>query len=65
MTAEGCVNANANDQDAFYAYNQLNRSETQTAGLGGIERRDYLTHPPVATKENEVYDKIIIKRGAM
>ena len=35
------------------------RSFVETAGLGGIERRDYLTHPPKATKESECYDLII------
>ena len=39
-------------RDGFYAYGQLYRSFVETAGLGGIERRDYLTHPPKATKES-------------
>ena len=46
-------------QDGFYAFNNLCRSFTQTAGLGGIERRDYLTHPKEAKHENEVYDLVL------
>ena len=32
---------------------------TQTAGLGSLERRDYIMHPPAAKKESEIYDCII------
>ena len=32
---------------------------TQTAGIGSIERRDYLMHPPEAKKVEEIYDKIV------
>ena len=38
------------EQDGFYAYLQAHRSVTRTAGLGGLERRDYLTNPQVAKK---------------
>lgn len=47
------------EQDGFYAYLQAHRSVTRTAGLGGLERRDYLTNPQVAKKESEVYDLIM------
>ena len=45
--------------DGFFAYFMLCKMRTQTAGIGSIERRDYLMHPPEAKKENEVYDKIM------
>lgn len=54
------VNMFENDElDGFYAYNQLYRSATRTAGLGSLERREYLTNPQVAKKEGEVYDLIM------
>jgi len=54
------VNMFENDElDGFYAYNQLFRSVTRTAGLGSLERREYLTNPQIAKKESEVYDLIM------
>ena len=34
----------------FFAYSQAHRAVTRTAGLGGLERREYLTNPQVAKK---------------
>ena len=49
-----------NDElDGFYAYSQLYRSSTRTAGLGSLERREYLTNPQMAKKETEIYDLIM------
>ena len=45
--------------DEFYAYFNLYRMFTQTAGIGSLERRDYIMHPPEAKKEAEIYDKIM------
>ena len=57
---DGQVTSFENDVgDAFYAYFVLSKMYTQTAGIGSIERRDYLMHPPEAKKENEIYDKIM------
>ena len=33
------------DQDGFFAYFNLCRMHTQTAGLGSLERRDFIMHP--------------------
>ena len=40
--------------DGFFAYFTLSKMHTQTAGIGSIERRDYLMHPSEAKKENEI-----------
>ena len=45
--------------DGFFAYSQVHRAVTRTAGLGGLERREYLPNPQVAKKETEVYDLIM------
>ena len=45
--------------DGFFAYFMLSKMYTQTAGIGSIERRDYLMHPLEAKKDNEIYDKIM------
>ena len=44
------------DSDGIYAYVNLYRGFRLTAGLGQIEKRDFLTHPPAAKKEDEIYD---------
>lgn len=46
------------DQDGFFAYFNLYRTHTQTIGLGSLERRDFIMHPPEAKNESEVYDRI-------
>ena len=49
-----------NDElDGFYAYGQLHRSATRTAGLGSSEGREYLTNPQTAKQESEVYDLVM------
>ena len=44
--------------DGFYAYSDLYRPSTGTAGLGSLERKEYLTNPQLAKKETEIYDLI-------
>ena len=45
--------------DGFFAFNQVNHLMTRTAGLGGLERREYIYNPTVATKDSEVYGLIM------
>jgi len=64
LLVDKCTNSQVNvfentGLDRFYAYNQLYRSATCTAGLGSLERREYITNPQVAKKECEVYDLIM------
>ena len=47
------------DRDGIYAYYSLYRNFRLTAGLGQIEKRDFLTRPPTAKSESEVHDCII------
>ena len=46
-------------RDGIYAYYSLYRGFRLTAGLGQIEKREFLTRPPTAKSEAEVYDCII------
>jgi hypothetical protein len=47
------------DLDGFFAYSQIYRSITRTAGIGSLERREYLTNPQTAKKDSEIYDLIM------
>ena len=47
------------DADGLFAFNQVNQAMTRTAGVGGLERREYIYNPAVATKESEVYGLIM------
>ena len=47
------------ERDGIYAYYSLYRGFRLTAGLGQIEKREFLTRPPSAKNEAEVYDCII------
>ena len=47
------------EKDGIYAYYSLYRNFRLTAGLGQIEKREFLTRPPTAKNESEVYDCII------
>ena len=47
------------EKDGIYAYFSLYRGFRLTAGLGQIEKREFLTRPPTAKNETEVYDCII------
>ena len=47
------------DADGLFAFNQVNHLMTRTAGIGGLERREYIYNPRVATKESEVYGLIM------
>ena len=46
-------------EDGFYAFFNLYRSFKVTAGIGQIEKRDLVMHPPAAKKDAENYDCII------
>ena len=43
----------------IYAYDSLYRGFRLTAGLGQIEKREFLSRPPTSKNESEVYDCII------
>ena len=47
------------EKDCIYAYCSLYRGFRFTAGSGQIEKREFLTRPPTAKNESEVYDCII------
>jgi len=56
----------SDELDGFYAsYSQLYRSSTRTAGLGSLERREYLTNPQLAKKDTEIYDLIMAWEKAL
>ena len=45
--------------NGLFAFNQVNSLMTRTAGIGGLERREYISNPTVATKDSEVYGLIM------
>ena len=47
------------ERDGIYAYYTIHRGIRLTAGLGQIEKREFLTRPPASKNESEVYDCII------
>ena len=47
------------EKDGIYAYYTLYRDFRVIAGLGQIEKSEFLTRPPAAKNESEVYDCII------
>ena len=51
-----CINE---DRDGFYAYQQVHRLFKETSGLGTLERRNFILHPDVAKKEEDVYETIM------
>jgi len=47
------------EKDGIYGYYSLYRRYRLTAGIGQIEKREFLIRPPAAKSESEVYDCII------
>ena len=58
-TSTQILNFSNDERDGIYAYYPIYRGFRLTAGLGQIEKREFLTKPPVAKTDAEVYDCII------
>ena len=51
-----CINEG---RDGVFAYKKVHRLFRETAGLGTLERRNYILNPAVAKKEEDVYGTIL------